>query len=331
MLTVKQIEAFYWVARLGTLSRAAERLHITQSAATKRLQEVESITAAPLFESNGRKNALTLKGREMVRGCEELLSLLDQLDAVKKAARQPARIVHVGLTELTALTWFPRFIAEVRKLYPEVTIQPEIDLSSLLLKKLEAGKLDLAFLPDPPPADGLVCIELGAVPFGWFAAPATFEEGLTYSLKELAAYPVIEQGANSIITELCARLWETAGVQPHRVHGGDNVNALAGLISAGVGISCLPVAMFEQSVRAGRLQMVMTRPEAPTVSYYCCFLKDMHSALGYGAADLARRTYSLEHGLVSAGSTATTKMNPAARLSKNSKDASRKGTRSSNA
>jgi DNA-binding transcriptional LysR family regulator len=301
MLTVKQIEAFYWVARLGTLSRAAERLHITQSAATKRLQAVEAITAAPLFESDGRKNVLTPKAREMVRECEKLLSQLDELDAVKKTARQPPRIVHIGLTELTALTWFPRFIAEVKKLYPGVTIQPEIDLSSLLLKKLEAGKLDVAFLPDPPPADGLVRMELGAVPFGWFAAPATFEADLTYSLKDLAAHPVIEQGANSIITELCARLWEAAGVQPDRIYGGDNVNALAGLISAGVGISCLPLAMFEQSARAGRLQLVLTRPEAPSVSYYCCFLKNMRSALGHGVADLARRTYSLEHGLVSAG------------------------------
>ena len=302
MLTVKQIEAFYWVARLGTLNRAAERLHITQSAATKRLQEVESIAAAPLFEGNGRKNLLTPKGREMVRECEKLLSQFDELDAVKKAARQPARIVHVGLTELTALTWFPRFIVEVKRRHPEVTIQPEIDLSSLLLKKLEAGKLDFAFLPDPPPADGLVRMELGAVPFGWFAAPGTFEAGLTYSLKDLAAYPVIEQGSNSIITELCARLWETAGIQPTRVYGGGNVNALAGLISAGVGISCLPVAMFEQSARAGRLQMVPTKPEAPSVSYFCCFLKNMHSALGYGVTDLARKSYSLEHGLISAGS-----------------------------
>jgi DNA-binding transcriptional LysR family regulator len=307
MLTVKQIEAFYWVARLGTLNRAAERLHITQSAATKRLQEVESVAAAPLFESNGRKNALTQKGREMVRECEKLLSRLDELGALKKASPQPARIVHVGLTELTAMTWFPRFIGEVKKLHPRLGIQPEIALSSLLLRKLEAGKLDFAFLPDPPPADGLVRIELGAVPFGWFAAPGTFEEkGAPHSLKDLAAHPVIEQGANSIITELCAGLWESAGVEPDRVYGGDNVNALAGLISAGAGISCLPIAMFEQSARAGRLQMVRTSPEAPSVSYFCCFLKNLHPALGYEVGDLARRSYSLEHGLVSAAAGAGT-------------------------
>lgn len=39
MLTVKQIETFYWVAKLGTVQRAADKLHITQSAATKRLQD----------------------------------------------------------------------------------------------------------------------------------------------------------------------------------------------------------------------------------------------------------------------------------------------------
>ncbi len=132
MLTIKQIQAFYWVARLGTLNKAAEKLYITQSAATKRLQEVEAISTSPLFESGGRKNAVTQKGRELMRECERLFDLLEELDLLKGATHQPARLMNVGLTELTALTWFRRFIREMKDVYPSVTIQPEIDLSTSL-------------------------------------------------------------------------------------------------------------------------------------------------------------------------------------------------------
>ncbi len=294
MLTIKQIQAFYWVARLGTLNKAAEKLYITQSAATKRLQEVEAIAVTPLFENGGRKNAVTQKGHELMRECERLFELLEELDMLKGATQQPARLMHVGLTELTALTWFGRFIREMKDVYPAVTIQPEIDLSTLLRQRLEDGRLDFSILPDPPNVEGLVRMPLGTVPFGWFAASGTFDKTKVYSLRELATYTVIEQSSKSIITELCALLWQNAGVQPERIYGGNNVNALAGLISAGIGISCLPIAMFTQEIERGQLQLVKTEPTAPQVPYHFCFLKHQNTALGYSVADIARRSFSLK-------------------------------------
>lgn len=293
MLTIKQLQAFYWVSRLGTLSKAAAKLHITQSAATKRLQEVEALARFDLFENEGRKDRLTPKGKELVKECESLFTLLDQLEMLKGTSNLPARTLHVGLTELTALTWFPDFIKLMKKTYPSITIQPEIDLSTLLYMKVKEGGLDFAFLPDLSPDEGLAKIAIGNIAFGWFAAPGTFAPECSHDLKSLAEMTVIEQSANSIITELCAQLWENAGVQPMRVYGGNNVNALAGLISAGIGISCLPVAMFEHEINRGTLHLVTTTPEAPSVTYNCYFLKHLHSALGYTISEIAKQAYQL--------------------------------------
>jgi hypothetical protein len=71
MLTVKQIETFYWVAKLGTVQRAADKLHITQSAATKRLQDVEAKSAAR-SKGAARKQDCPRKGTRCsrcVRAC----------------------------------------------------------------------------------------------------------------------------------------------------------------------------------------------------------------------------------------------------------------------
>jgi DNA-binding transcriptional LysR family regulator len=289
MLTVKELQTFYWVARLGTVSKAAEKLHVTQSAATKRLQEVEAITSAPLFESGGRKNQLTVKGKELLADCERLLELLEQLERLKRATEAPARTLRIGLGELTALTWFPSFLRKMKAIHPTITVQPEIDMSSTLRGRVLEGRLDFAFIPDPADSEGLARVFLGHAQFGWFAAPGSFQHGVTHPLHELAAQAVIEQSENSIITTLCARLWESAGVNPERIYGGNNVVALAGLISAGVGVSCLPVALFEEDLAQGRLQLVETSPPAPAVGYYCCFLKT-HASLGDSVADIARRS-----------------------------------------
>lgn len=293
MLTIKQLQTFYWVARLGSVSKAAERLHVTQSAATKRLQELEAVAAVPLFEPGWKKGKLTLKGKEILADCERLLNLVDQMDRVRHSAETPAPTLRVGLGELTALTWFPAFLRRMKAVHPTVTVQPEIDLSSILRGKVAESRLDFAIIPDPAPSEDMTRVFLGNAQFGWFAAPGSFRQGVVHPLHALAGKPVIEQSENSIITALCARLWEGAGVNPERIYGGNNVVALAGLISADVGVSCLPVTLFQDEVAQGRLQLVQTSPPAPAVGYYCCFLKS-NSALGYSVADIARQCCTFE-------------------------------------
>jgi len=288
MLTIKQLQAFYWVARLGTLSRAAEKLHITQSAMTKRMQEVQAAAAQPLFERNGRNSRLTQFGRELEAECGTLLELLRVFDDLKNLEHQSARLLRVGLTEMVALTWFADFLRRMKRVYPFITIQPEIDLSLLLQDKLEQGRLDLSIVPELRMSDAMVKVGVGKVQFGWFAAPGMFTSGEVHPLQELATQPVIEQSENSIITVACSGLWESAGVWPERIYGGNSVKALAGLISAGVGISCLPVALFKSELRAGTLELVRTSTPAPSISYSCCFLKNANATLGYRVSEVAR-------------------------------------------
>jgi DNA-binding transcriptional LysR family regulator len=290
MLTIKQLQAFYWVARLGTLNKAAEKLHITQSAATKRLQEVEAAAAGPLFEGEGRKSQLTRLGRDLERECERLFEQLQALEQLKRSGHPPVRVLKVGLTEMVALTWFPDFLKRMKALYPSLIVQPEIDLSLTLQEKLERGDLDFAILPDHRTSETIAKVGVGDVKFGWFSAPGIFPADITQSLQQLASKPMIEQSENSIITLVCNRLWECAGVRPERIYGGNNIQALAGLVAAGIGISCLPLQLFRSELRAGSLVLVKASVAAPTVNYSCCFLKHPDAALGHRVAEVARQS-----------------------------------------
>ncbi|SOZ19506.1 LysR family transcriptional regulator [Cupriavidus taiwanensis] len=296
MLTIKELETFYWVARLGTLEKAAVKLHVTRSAVTKRLREVEESASMPLFEGDNRKNLLTPAGKELLGECERLLEVLARLEKMKGLTQQPARTLHAGLTELSALTWFGAFLKRMKSVYPTVTVQPEIDFSSLLQAKVEDGRLDLAILPELPSSSSLASVDIGHVQFGWFTGPGIFPTGEKLSLRDLAAQPVIEQSEHSIITRLCARLWEDYGLQPERIYGGNNVVALAGLVAAGVGISCLPVSLFSKEVAQGKMELIETSPPAPSVRYVCVFPQHPNAEMGYSVAEIARQccTFSIE-------------------------------------
>jgi DNA-binding transcriptional LysR family regulator len=296
MLTVKQIETFYWVAKLGTVQRAADKLHVTQSAATKRLQDVEAKSAARLFESSGSKASLSAKGHELFALCEGLLDSIGRLQAHQDADRHMTRVLHIGLTELVALTWFPAFLLEMRNSFPKVVLQPQVDMSEPLQEQVVDGRLDLAILPEPELPASVAQVALGSARFGWFCRPGEFDSKRTVPLRDLGSVPFIEQAPASVITVLGSRAFESAGVNPECICGGNNAVVVGGLVAAGVGVSLLPVDLFRQQVQNGLMQIVMTDPPAPAVRYDAIFLKRSHSALGYMVADVARRCCDFSSG-----------------------------------
>jgi DNA-binding transcriptional LysR family regulator len=296
MLTVKQIETFYWVAKLGTVQRAADKLHITQSAATKRLQDLEAKSAAPLFEGGGKKARLSAKGHEMLELCEGLLESIGRLEAYRDADRHMTRVLHIGLTELVALTWFPAFLQQMREMFPNLILQPQVDMSGPLREQVIDGRLDLAILPEPELPASVTRVALGSARFAWFCRPGEFDNKRTIPLRELGTVPVIEQAPVSIITILSSRGFESAGVNPERICGGNNAVVVGGLVAAGVGVSLLPVDLFRQQIENRLMQIVMTDPPAPLVRYDAIFLTQSHSALGYMVADVARRCCNFSPG-----------------------------------
>jgi DNA-binding transcriptional LysR family regulator len=296
MLTVKQIETFYWVAKLGTVQRAADKLHITQSAATKRLQDVEAKSAARLFEGSGKKARLSAKGHEMLALCEDLLESIGRLEAYQDADRHMTRVLHIGLTELVALTWFSAFLQQMREMFPNLILQPHVEMSGPLQEQVIDGRLDLAILPEPELPASVTRVTLGSARFAWFCRPGEFDRKRTVPLHELGTVPVIEQTPISIITILSSRGFESVGVNPERICGGNNAVVVGGLVAAGVGVSLLPIDLFRQQIENQLMQIVITEPPAPLVRYDAIFLKHSHSALGYMVADVARRCCDFSSG-----------------------------------
>jgi hypothetical protein len=78
-VTLKQLEAFYWVAELGGLEQAASRLSTTQSAISKRLQELESILGVALFDRTRRKAVITGQGERLLVLAREILDVRDRI------------------------------------------------------------------------------------------------------------------------------------------------------------------------------------------------------------------------------------------------------------
>ncbi len=75
-MEIKQLEAFYWIARLGSFAAAARKLHTTQPAISMRIRQLESDLGTQLFDTSRRTAQLTPKGRDLVDHAASMLTLM---------------------------------------------------------------------------------------------------------------------------------------------------------------------------------------------------------------------------------------------------------------
>jgi len=290
MISIKQVQAFYWTARLGTIQKAALKLSVTPSAVTKRVQELERLAIHPLFQRQGARLLLTDHGRSLLAPANGILKALASLEELRSEESRIRRTLRIGITELTALTWFPAFARCMLVAYPDLRLHPEVDLSAVLQEKILSAVLDVVVIQDIYLPQDLESIPIQTVQYGWFCKPGLLPTDRIVSLDEVIAYPVIEQNAGSGLTALTRQLFAGMGIDIEHVFGSNSLVALAGLVEAGVGVACLPVKYFRPAVAQGRMTAIRTTPAVPPATYHLAFRPDDQSALRTEIAAIAKKS-----------------------------------------
>lgn len=278
-MTFKQLEAIYWIAQLGGFSQAAHKLHTTQSAVSKRVQELESMFDTALFDRSQRSARLTEKGEEMLVLAKRLLEQRDL--AIEQFSRPDVieRRVRIGVTELTAMTWLPRLVDRIQRHYPKVVIEPEVNMTVGLREKLLADEVDLIIVPDAFQDSRFSSKVLGKVENVWMCKPGLTDASRTMRLHELVTHRLLMQSDNSGTGLLYARWLRSLGIQPTNSISSSNLIALIGLTVSGLGISYLPKRCLSPLLAADMLEVIDTTPALPDVVYVAMFRGEQRSSL----------------------------------------------------
>ncbi|MGE8318768.1 MAG: LysR family transcriptional regulator [Comamonas sp.] len=286
-MTFKQLEALYWIAQLGGFAPAANHLHTSQSAISKRVHELEQLFDTELFDRSQRTARLTDKGEEMFVLAKKLL---EQRDAAIEQFGKPSvveRRVRLGVTELTAMTWLPRLVSLIRRHYPKVILEPDVDDSLQLRDKLLADALDLAIVPETFADARMPHRVIGQVQSAWMCKPGVVQGGALW-LHELAQHRMLVQGGNSGTGRAYDAWMKEQGVQPAEVIVVSNLVALTGFTVSGLGVSYLPRDCLSPLVVAGMLEVLQVTPPLPVVRYVAMHKGERRSALTSSLVMLAQ-------------------------------------------
>jgi DNA-binding transcriptional LysR family regulator len=295
MITFKQIEALFWIAELGNFATAARKLNTTQSAISKRIRELENLFDVEIFDRSKRSARLTEKGEELLHYAHEMLECRDRVLERISSKDVLVRFFRLGVTELTALTWLPALVDEIRTNYPRLIIEPEVELSAILFDRLMDGTIDMIIVPDVFEATQCVTTPLRSVENAWMCTPALAEETLgedsakPIALARIAGFTVLAQGNLSGTGRIYGR-WLTQGrVGATKSIISNNLIAQVGLAVSGLGVSYLPLRALRPLIDRGLLRTIETTPRLPRVCYAAMYRADRPSRLCAEIASYAAR------------------------------------------
>lgn len=149
-MEIRLLESFLAIAEAGSVTRAAEVLHITQPALSRQLTTLEGELGCPLFTRGKRRMELTEQGLLLQRRAAEILSLvaLTEDELSDQSAELEGR-VSIGAGELSSAAVVTSLVAEFAALHPRVTFDFFTGVSDQVTGRLERGLLDFGLLMQP--------------------------------------------------------------------------------------------------------------------------------------------------------------------------------------
>jgi len=149
-LEVRHLQLVAAVADVGSLTRAGDRLHLTQSALSHQLRDIESRLGAALFLRVGKRLVLTPAGERLLASAREVLERLERTEhEIREMSRDRAGVLRITTECYTCYHWLPPLLLHYRRTFPRVEVRIDVNATGRPVEMLLAGKIDLAVVSTP--------------------------------------------------------------------------------------------------------------------------------------------------------------------------------------
>jgi DNA-binding transcriptional LysR family regulator len=240
------------VAETLHFSRAAERLGMAQPPLSQQIKRLEQIVGHRLFDRTTRGVKVTPAGQLLAeRARSTLEKVQDDLAQVRRLGRGEEGTLTIGFSGSVMLTKLPAAIQSYRSRYPKVELRLLDLVTSAQIAALLDGILDLAFLRDGDPTEGILLETLLSEPF-LAVVPESHRlaRKRTFRLNDLQAEPFVlfPRRMGPLAFDRTIACCERNGFRPHIVQEAHQWPTLVRLVAAGLGVSLAPACVGSVSI-----------------------------------------------------------------------------------
>jgi DNA-binding transcriptional LysR family regulator len=246
-MNLRFVEAFHWAVTLKSVTRAAEKLFITQSALSSRIAALEDELGVLLLDRRDKQFRLTAAGQRFFRQAERLLNLQREIKAEFGAGTVTATTLRIGVIESVLHSWLVEWVQQLRQANPALELALSVETTPVLLDHLKRGAADLVICALPASSEGGVQTRALAPMPMVFAGHSSRHARRRFTLAQLAAEQELltfQRGSQPHVALL--DLLRREGVEAARVHTISSISAMAQLVEQGFGVATLPAAAVER-------------------------------------------------------------------------------------
>jgi LysR family transcriptional regulator, transcription activator of glutamate synthase operon len=296
-MELRQLRYFIEVAEREHFTAAAEHLHVAQSAISLQIAKLESELGVTLFERTGRNIKLTQIGSIFLTHTKAAMQAIDYAKSKVDEYLDPEHgTIKIGYPTSLANNLLPTVISAFREQQPNVSYHLRQGSYADLIDAVKKGELGLAFLGPVPTEDSeLESHILFSEDFSALV-PAThpLAKNSSIALGDLRNDNFVLFPEGYILEQISVEACKRAGFVPNIIAVGEDMDAIKGLVAAGIGISILPNGTFPDISRNLTVKLPIVNPQvqrtvgmitsktrelAPTEKVFYQFVQELFSLL----------------------------------------------------
>lgn len=255
MLDVRHLKCIDAIATTGSMARAADRLHVTQSALSHQVKGLEDTIGAPLFLRSTKPLRLTAAGQKLLAFAQRVLPEFQEVenDLRRMAGGETGRL-YIAIECHACFEWLLPVLERFREKWPEVEVDIRLGASFDALPALQRGEVDLVVSSDPDRRPGIVFETLFDYEAMLLAAPThplarkPYVQAEDLGHETLITYPV-DRDRLDVFTQFL----RPAGVEPAAVRAVELTAVILLLVASARGVAVLPDWVIRDAGQAGRL------------------------------------------------------------------------------
>ncbi len=248
-MELRQLEYFQMASRLRNITRAAERLRVSQPNITVAIKKLESELGIQLFDRSQKQLSLTPEGNVFLNRIElALRNIQDAVLEVNDYKQLQKGTIKIGIPPMMGAYLFPKIFSSFRHRYSHLDIYLYEEGSMTIREQLERDELDFGIIIISNASTNLQLLPMSrnqivaCVPE---SSPLASKDCLSY--EDIAGTDLIMLKEGSFLRQLILEEMRAADVEPNTVLESNQIITIKGLVSRGVGISFLLDIVLEDS------------------------------------------------------------------------------------
>lgn len=259
-MDLSQLEMLVAVAQEKSFSRAADRVHRTQSAVSQAVQRLEAEIGSSLFDRSSRSGTLTDAGRVLYEYALQMLNLRREANAaIQELGTLHRGKITIAANEYTVLHLLPA-VAAYRARHPHIALAIKRSLASQIPSEILAREAEIGIVTYRPEQPALTVVPVAKDEIALLVAPGHPLAGRnTVSLRELGAESFLSHNVRSPYRERVVRTFERHRTPMHMAMELPTLEAVRRLVVAGLGVALMPRRAAEAEIARGEIVAIGVR------------------------------------------------------------------------